>query len=119
MLVIFKSDMLAYTKNLWRNKQGRQIQIHDIVLQGSGLTEGPVMKKENRCTEELQADGVRNHVQKKSKYKIYRMLRSSKKARREDKCLLWLKQSERIQANVFLKSPSTNRTVQKVNYNSA
>lgn len=66
MFVIFKSNMLAYTKNLWRNEQGRQVQIHDIVLQGSGLTEGPVMKKEKKCIEELQADGVRNHVQKVS-----------------------------------------------------
>lgn len=65
MLVIFKSNTLTYTKNLWRNEQGRQIQIYDIILQGSDLTEGPVMKKENRCIEELQADGVRNHVQKK------------------------------------------------------
>lgn len=79
MLVIFKSDMLAYTKILWRNKQGRQIQIHYIVLQGSGLTEGPVMKK--RCIEELQAEGVRNHEQKRSKYKTYRLLRSNKKSK--------------------------------------
>lgn len=94
-------------------EQAGEIQIHDIVLRGSGLTEGPVMEKGNRCIEELQAGGVRNHMQKKSKYKTYRMLRSSKTPRREDRCLLWLKQSESIQANVFLKSPSTNRTVKK------
>lgn len=46
-------------------EQAGEIQIHDIVLQGSGLTEGPVMEKGNRCIEELQADGVRNHMQKK------------------------------------------------------
>lgn len=67
MLVIFKSNTLAYTKNLWRNRQWRQIQICAIVLQGSGLTGGPVVKRENKCKKELQADGVRNHVQKKKK----------------------------------------------------
>lgn len=98
MLVIFKSNTLAYTKNLWRNRQWRQIQKCDIVLQGSGLTGGPVVKRENKCIKDLQADGVRNHVKKKKKnqgkYKTYRMLRRSKKTGKEDNCLLGLKQSK-------------------------
>lgn len=57
--------MLGGTKNLQRNKQGRGIQVHDIVLRGSDLTEGPVMKKEHRRVEELQTAWFGNHVQKK------------------------------------------------------
>lgn len=53
------------------------------------------MKRENKCINNLQADGVRNHVKKKQgKYKTYRMLRSSKKTGKEDNCHLWLKQSK-------------------------